>query len=88
VGTTTGDDRRTEEAGTDEVTALAAMIAAPVRPHGLDFDEDDEPLPSTRDDQDGPTVVLPRQRDEFTCPHCHLVMHLSRRIGDVCRDCC
>lgn len=35
-------------------------------------------------------LILPRQRDEFTCTRCFLVVHHSQRAHagvDVCRDC-
>lgn len=82
-----GDDAA-DEAGTDEVTALASMIQrGPHIPAPREDDEDE--LVDRRDDDvvDDHEHVLPRQRDEFTCSRCFLVVHVSRREGEVCRDC-
>ncbi len=87
MSTATDGERRAEEAGTDEVAALAAMLAVPARPHHDELDDEDETFPVVRHEHDVVTAALPRQRDEFTCPLCFLVVHRSRRVGDVCRDC-
>ncbi len=74
------------EAGEDELAALAAMLATPTRPRAVD-DEGEELFALDLTDEREVLVALPRQRDEFTCPQCFLVMHVSRQVGDICRDC-
>lgn len=95
VMTTVDPEQAAEEAGTDEVAALASMLARPAHVPAqriADLDDDDEvefdntrSRADTGDDDDA--AVLPRQRDEFTCPRCFLVGHVSRRVGAVCADC-
>lgn len=95
VMTTVDPDRVEEEAGTDEVAALASMLARPTHvpaQRSADFDDDDdgefgETRSRANKDADVDTAVLPRQRDEFTCPRCFLVGHVSRRVGAVCAEC-
>ncbi len=84
----TGD--RDEEAGTDEVAALASLLVpVPHVPAPRDGEDEDADPGGAEDAEREPehSVVLPRQRDEFACPRCFLVVHVSRRVGDVCRDC-
>jgi hypothetical protein len=87
VGSAT--DPVAEEAGTDEVAALATMWArAPHIPGPRQDDEDDDFEVMPRHEANDPVVAaLPRQRNEFTCARCFLVVHLSCRVGEVCRDC-
>lgn len=92
---TTSEVRR-DEAGTDEVVALASTLAR--LPHAtVERDDEDGDLPPLddagarrRDLGVEPPRVLPRQSDEFTCGCCFLVAHVSRRAwGRVnrCVDC-
>jgi hypothetical protein len=79
-----------EEAGTDEVTALAALIARPAHIPAPREDEDDVlSIDRVEVPADEPHL-LPRQPDEFTCRSCFLVTHESRRSSpgsEVCGDC-
>lgn len=80
-----------EEAGTDEVAALAAVLAPPVHVAVRPEDDEEDVLsgPEPRESGRLPAAV-PRQPDEFTCRRCFLVAHVSRRTRpgvDVCRDC-
>ena len=93
---TADDDRRGDEAGADEVAALAVLLARPAHvpgPRQEDADEDGEDagLDEGPENLDGEALrLLPRQRDEFTCARCFLVAHISRRSAPgsaVCSDC-
>lgn len=81
-----------EEAATDEVVALASVLAHLPHAPGRAVDEDEAlPVVDNRGEGDQSVVqLLPRQRDEFMCRGCFLVAHVSRRAAlgdDYCADC-
>lgn len=86
-----GSPERVEEAGSDEVAALASLLTRSPHPATDQAGEDDDGdlAPSVRREkvEPDPRSTLPRQRDEFLCLRCYLIVHVSRRHGEVCRDC-
>lgn len=80
--------------GSEELQALATVLCPPAAGRELPAQDEaaDSELaelgPDPAAEGGTPLRVLPRQRDEFTCPACYLVVHVSRRQPDGrCADC-
>jgi hypothetical protein len=84
-----GDDEAADDLATLRITG-SALKAEVATDDEANLGEDLELPGADLSDEELSVTVVPKQKDEFSCSRCFLVIHLSQRDSagpDICRDC-